>query len=167
VEFGTDSLSAGVIQNAPQLVGGQPDAAGGAPVTAGGSGGGRGGRSDRRGQADERAILRISDGDQPQSDQLHGARHRRVRPTAAQRHTFRGLSVHTARHRQTAVATAATRRRLRPTTHAVSSIIARTFLKLIHAATPDTTKLSCLCRVRFGGGVNWIRDNSRLSPTEN
>jgi len=31
---------------------------------------------------------------------------------------------------------------------------------------PDTTKLSCLCRVRFGG-VNWIPDNSRLSPTEN
>ena len=39
-------------------------------------------------------------------------------------------------------------------------------LKLIHAATPDTTKLFCLCRVRFGG-VNWIPDNSRLSPTEN
>ena len=39
-------------------------------------------------------------------------------------------------------------------------------LKLIHTATPDTTKLSCLCRVRFGG-VNWIPDNSRLSPTEN
>ena len=31
---------------------------------------------------------------------------------------------------------------------------------------PDTTKLSCLCRVRFGG-VNWIPDNSRLSPTKN
>jgi len=28
------------------------------------------------------------------------------------------------------------------------------------------TKLSCLCRVRFGS-VNWIPDNSRLSPTEN
>ena len=27
-------------------------------------------------------------------------------------------------------------------------------LKLIHTATPDTTKLSCLRRVRFGG-VNW------------
>ena len=27
-------------------------------------------------------------------------------------------------------------------------------------------KLSCLCRVRFRG-VNWIPDNSRLSPTEN
>ena len=40
------------------------------------------------------------------------------------------------------------------------------YLKLIHTATPDTTKLSCLCRVRFGG-VNWIPDNSRLSPTEN
>jgi len=39
-------------------------------------------------------------------------------------------------------------------------------LKLIHTATPDTTKLSCLCRVRFGG-VNWIPDNSRLSTTEN
>ena len=35
-----------------------------------------------------------------------------------------------------------------------------------HIATPDTTKLSCLCRVRFGG-VNWIPDNSRLSPIEN
>ena len=31
---------------------------------------------------------------------------------------------------------------------------------------PDTTKQSCLCCVRFGG-VNWIPDNSRLSPTEN
>jgi len=31
---------------------------------------------------------------------------------------------------------------------------------------PDTTKLSCLCRVHFGG-VNWIPDNSRLSPSEN
>jgi len=32
---------------------------------------------------------------------------------------------------------------------------------------PDTTKLSCLCRVRFGG-VNWIpADNPRLSPTGN
>ena len=39
-------------------------------------------------------------------------------------------------------------------------------LKLIHAATPNTTKLSCPCRVRFGG-VNWIPDNSRLLPTEN
>jgi len=37
---------------------------------------------------------------------------------------------------------------------------------LIHTATPDTTKLSCLCRVCFGG-VNWIPDNSRLSLTEN
>ena len=36
-------------------------------------------------------------------------------------------------------------------------------LQLIHTATPDTTKLSCLCRGRFGG-VNWIPDNSRLSP---
>jgi len=34
-------------------------------------------------------------------------------------------------------------------------------LKLIHtAATPNMTKLSCLCRVRFGG-VNWIPDNSK------
>jgi len=39
-------------------------------------------------------------------------------------------------------------------------------LKLVHTATPDTTRLSCLCRVRFGG-VNWIPDSSRLSPTEN
>jgi len=39
-------------------------------------------------------------------------------------------------------------------------------LKLIHTATPDTTKLSCLRRVRFGG-VKRIPDNSRLSPTEN
>ena len=39
-------------------------------------------------------------------------------------------------------------------------------LKPIHSAAPDTTKLqSCLCRVRFGG-VNWIPDNSRLSPVE-
>ena len=38
--------------------------------------------------------------------------------------------------------------------------------KADHTATPDTTKLSCLCRVHFGG-VNWIPDNSRLSPTEN
>jgi len=38
--------------------------------------------------------------------------------------------------------------------------------KLIHIGTPDTTKLSCLCRIRVGG-VNWIRDSSRLSPTEN
>jgi len=36
----------------------------------------------------------------------------------------------------------------------------------IHTAMSDTTKLSCLCRVRFGG-VNWIPDNSRLSLTEN
>jgi len=39
-------------------------------------------------------------------------------------------------------------------------------LKLIHTDTPDTTKLFCLCRVRFVG-VNSIADNSRLSPTEN
>ena len=39
-------------------------------------------------------------------------------------------------------------------------------LMVIHTATPDTTKLSCLCRVLFGG-VNWIPDNSRLSPAEN
>jgi len=30
----------------------------------------------------------------------------------------------------------------------------------------DPTKQSCLCRVCLGG-VNWILDNSRLSPTEN
>ena len=41
----------------------------------------------------------------------------------------------------------------------------RKALRLIHTATPDTTKLSCLCRVRFGG-VNWIPDNSGLSPKE-
>jgi len=28
-------------------------------------------------------------------------------------------------------------------------------LKLIHTATPDTTKLSCLCRVSFGGMNNF------------
>ena len=50
----------------------------------------------------------------------------------------------------------------RHTDHATPSVP----LKLIHTATPDTTKLSCLCRARFGG-VNWIPDNSRLSPTEN
>jgi len=39
--------------------------------------------------------------------------------------------------------------------------------RLVHTATPDTTRLSCRCRVRLGG-VNWIpTDNSRLSPTEN
>ena len=39
---------------------------------------------------------------------------------------------------------------------------------LIHTLHPghDTTKLSCLRRVRFGG-VNWIYDNSGLSPTVN
>jgi len=35
-----------------------------------------------------------------------------------------------------------------------------------HRHTRNDKKLSCLCRVRFGG-VNWIPDNSRLSPTEN
>jgi len=40
-----------------------------------------------------------------------------------------------------------------------------TLQKLIHTATPETTKLSCLCRVGFGS-VNWILDNARLSPTE-
>jgi len=39
-------------------------------------------------------------------------------------------------------------------------------LEPVHTATPDTTKLSRLCRVRFDG-VNWIPGNSRLSPTEN
>jgi len=39
-------------------------------------------------------------------------------------------------------------------------------LQLNHTATPDTTKLSCLCRFSFDG-VNWIPNNSRLSPTEN
>jgi len=39
-------------------------------------------------------------------------------------------------------------------------------LKLIYTATPDATKLSCLCRVRFRG-LNWIHDNSRVSSTEN
>ena len=38
--------------------------------------------------------------------------------------------------------------------------------KPIHTTTPDTIKLSCLCRVRFGG-VNGIPGNSRLSPTKN
>jgi len=47
-----------------------------------------------------------------------------------------------------------------------SKLVTQRILKLIHTATPDTTKLSCLCRVRFGG-VNWIPDYSRLSPTEN
>jgi len=40
------------------------------------------------------------------------------------------------------------------------------FSEPIHTATPDTTKLSCVCRVRFGG-VNGIPDNSTLSPTKN
>jgi len=34
----------------------------------------------------------------------------------------------------------------------------------IHTATPDPTKQSCLRPVCLGG-VNWIPDNSRLSPT--
>jgi len=38
-------------------------------------------------------------------------------------------------------------------------------LKLVHNVTPDATKLFCLCRVCFGG-LNWIPDNTRLSPTE-
>jgi len=38
-------------------------------------------------------------------------------------------------------------------------------LKLIHTALQDTTKLTCLCYVRFGG-MNWIPNNSRLSPIE-
>jgi len=38
-------------------------------------------------------------------------------------------------------------------------------LKLIHTSLQDTTKLSCLCYVRFGG-MNWIPNNSRLSPIE-
>jgi len=39
-------------------------------------------------------------------------------------------------------------------------------LKLILTATPDMTKLCCLCLVCFVG-LNWIPDNSRLSPAEN
>jgi len=35
-----------------------------------------------------------------------------------------------------------------------------------YTTRPDPTKQSCLCRVCIGG-VNWILDNSRLSPTEN
>jgi len=44
--------------------------------------------------------------------------------------------------------------------------VAKKTAELIHTATADTTKLFCLCRVRFVG-VNWIPDNSRLSPREN
>jgi len=44
-------------------------------------------------------------------------------------------------------------------------LLVQSVLMLIHTATPDTTKLSRLCRARFGG-VNWIPDNSRLTPTE-
>ena len=40
-----------------------------------------------------------------------------------------------------------------------------TFTFLIHTATPDMTTVLSMSR-RFGG-VNWIPDNSRLSPTEN
>ena len=46
------------------------------------------------------------------------------------------------------------------------SLIICVMLKLIHTVTPDTTKLSCLGHVRFGG-VNWIPDISRLLPTDN
>jgi len=52
------------------------------------------------------------------------------------------------------------------TVQADYALMSTTTSKLFHTATPDMTKLSCLCRVRFGG-VNWIPDNSRLSPTEN
>jgi len=33
--------------------------------------------------------------------------------------------------------------------------VAKKTAELIYTATADTTKLSCLCRVRFGG-VNWM-----------
>ena len=47
-----------------------------------------------------------------------------------------------------------------------SRCLAAIAFKLFYTATPDTTKLSRLCCVRFGA-VNWIPDDSRLSPTEN
>ena len=50
--------------------------------------------------------------------------------------------------------------------HAQSPLVAGRVKASSHRPAPDTTKLSCLCRVRFGG-VNWIPDNSRLSLTEN
>ena len=53
-----------------------------------------------------------------------------------------------------------------PTRYRYPAHTISTYLKPIHTAiTPGTTKLSCLCRVRFGS-VNWIPDNSGLSPTE-
>jgi len=36
--------------------------------------------------------------------------------------------------------------------------VTKSFLKLIHTATPDTTELSCLRRVRFCGVINCIPD---------
>ena len=53
-----------------------------------------------------------------------------------------------------------------PSQHPAKPAIDVVQLKLIHTATPDATKPSCPCRIRFGD-VNWIPDNSRLSPTEN
>ena len=55
---------------------------------------------------------------------------------------------------------------LLPMSRGLSLFVCVYVLKLIHTATPDTTKRSRLCRVCFGG-VNWIPDNSKLSPTEN
>jgi len=57
------------------------------------------------------------------------------------------------------------KRRPRPSTFSPITV-ATCVLRVIYTAMPDTTKLSCLCRVRFGG-VNWIPDDSGLSPTEN
>ena len=45
--------------------------------------------------------------------------------------------------------------RLSPAAPAPPPVTPLPLLKLIHTATPDTTKLSCLCRVCVGG-VNWI-----------
>ena len=45
--------------------------------------------------------------------------------------------------------------RLSPAAPAPLPVTPLPLLKLIHTATPDTTKLSCLCRVCVGG-VNWV-----------
>jgi len=49
--------------------------------------------------------------------------------------------------------------------HLIFEEINGNLIRCIRSATPDTTKLSCLCRARFGS-ANCITDNSRLSSTE-
>ena len=48
----------------------------------------------------------------------------------------------------------------------VPAACTHTSIKAIFTPPRQTRQNSCLCRVHFGG-VIWILDNSRLSPTEN